>query len=359
MLLVFLISSLSSDYPNIKQLLSQPSTFASLSQNKSEILNRDIKSNKIISSNNKSKLITNTINYAKKLIRTLDKNKNIKLLEIITLNMIKLRFRINYHAERLITSMIGARLHLNVFLEKVIKDEYSVKIKKNVIEFVMPMILKSITEVYKFENKQCIASNILYDTKSGIYQFNYFLASFLEKTKHQLKVKIYYTLILSPYSAENITDRDDKIVDKEVDRLEKEPLFLNMVKFCPTLGTISSQFFKTSDIKPYVKKRLHYYISIMLLKYLSVINLLFDKQVDIFQKKYIPLYKLKILEELLLELHLYVYIISFKCSTQIVTKKFIILKSFSWFLKIINRNYLPSQLFVTFKNSSVLNMHQK
>ncbi|RVD91961.1 hypothetical protein TUBRATIS_15560 [Tubulinosema ratisbonensis] len=106
-----------------------------------------------------------------------------------------------------------------------------------------------------------------------------------------------------------------------------------LFKFCDTLNNIFRETGNMS-MKKYESGFIHYILSVLILKYKALMHVLFKNETNIWTKQYIPLYKLKILKNLLLEIHFYLHLLSLKSDVLSIFGSFILLKSVFLFAEI-------------------------
>ncbi|RVD91960.1 hypothetical protein TUBRATIS_15550 [Tubulinosema ratisbonensis] len=189
-----------------------------------------------------------------------------------------------------------------------------------------------------FENKEVFSLILVnqIDTKvsqKNIINFNDLIYQFLLTNKNLFNVNI------STYSStkrkyyKNKREYTATLFNSILNYDGTSKLF----KFCHTL-TFIFEAIKEYDSLNMEKNYIHYILSILLLKYYSVMHTLFDKDTDFFQKKYIPFYKLKIIYNLLLEMHLYIYFMCLQCDIFQNYLEFVLAKSLFLFLLLKNIN---------------------
>lgn len=268
---------------------------------------------------------------------SVSKSKN--LSKLLLFNMIKLKFTNNYHCEMAIQRVLKLPIKFVNFCDINSTYRFKKSIYENLALFLLPFMIKEfyLDNPFKVRTAQCSKFPFIYES-CKVEAFNAFLLEFLGKHESFLdyQYRNYMKRAYRFYKSGFVFKHNQ--IKFECRRLIKNKDYLDMCRFFKDLHIIYEKMVDANTSQKKFKA-FHYILSNMILKYNSVIFLLFDNRTEIFKKRFISMYKLKMLKSMSMDLSLFCYFTAVFCSYEITIKKYFLIKSFLLFLEIQGFNY--------------------
>ncbi|RVD92560.1 hypothetical protein TUBRATIS_009310 [Tubulinosema ratisbonensis] len=267
-----------------------------------------------ITENNKLKLLTtldstSSINLIKLSQKIIKKDKLTLYFEILILNLIILKKCFNVQPTFLIINLTRTFINFLIYVF-FFKGDRNSKEKRLLIIYLLPCIYsKDIHIPENFDVDTYFYLNYITYTaeEEDIKIFNSFVLKFYLtfKKKFDNRYRFYMNRIQKTKDIPNHFWAE--YVSLFILRMLKSKIFSNLKLFCPYLENVYDKI----DIRScnhLQKNKIHHFLTIILLKYKTIVETIFVKTSLLFSAKFIPIYKLIVLQNLFFNILLYTYL---------------------------------------------------
>lgn len=264
-----------------------------------------------------------------------------RIFDIVLINMIKNMKEIKFQVPHFISYSVEQRTTILIIVRNHITAELSNSIRNRIMKILL-------TSLYEKENE----ANLVIPThgsintinftnliESSIFKFNSFVIKYVKSKEIVLKCVMKDYMISCNVNPERLHSIRKVISINFFKKLFSKDIFKSLFNFFPDLEFVINKI-KNENQDLYASRKMHHVLSLMVLSFNSISRILFESENKLFKKHFISKYKVKVLQNYLLEQYLFLCITVFDIKMDIKISVYLLLKSFTLFCN-LNNIYCP------------------
>ncbi|RVD91470.1 hypothetical protein TUBRATIS_20810 [Tubulinosema ratisbonensis] len=232
--------------------------------------------------------------------------------EILLFYMKFLGRNIRLQTKFFLKNTVCVDLRMNEICDQFLKNILKNSIQKQMLLSMIPVLFfKEIK--YDEEIENIMKTKFAVSLNTNFLEFNSYIHWHIKMHKTVNILKLANYMRHSHNAKVNPFKKLGKYTNEDYRLMLEKNVFKLLARFCPPINEAYSRI-KLKSTPPCKIKKQHFTFTFMVLSFKSTTTILFDKTEEIFVRKYIPLYKKIVLQNLLLELHTTLYLVMLACN---------------------------------------------